>query len=64
MAADTSVYEPVMSACEAMIAAMALRMMATGRRAGGSIMKKGLTSRMASSEAFVVLRRIQAPCPR
>ena len=51
MASDTSVYEPVMRAWEAMTAAAAPRMTAKGRSASGSMRKKGLRSMTWASPA-------------
>ena len=61
MASDTSVYEPVMSACDAMIAASAT---AGARSASGSIWKNGFMSGMAASVPEAVCVSIHAPWPR
>ena len=61
---DTSVYDPVMSACEAMIAARVPSATALARSISGSIWKKGFISGMAASAAESVCVRIHAPYPR
>ena len=63
-ASDTIVNEPVMRACEAMIAAMVERITAKGRRPSGSISKKGLRSEILWSSILLELARSQAPWPR
>lgn len=64
MASDTSVYELVMSACDAMIAASAPSATAGARNASGSIWKNGFMSGMAASVPEAVCVSIHAPWPR
>ena len=53
-----------MSACEAMTAASALKMTATGRNAPGNIKKNGFRLSSDASAASPRLLSSHAPCPR
>ena len=63
-ASETMENDPVMSACEAMMAAKVESMTAKMRTCSGSIWKNGLRSGMAASSAEPLLARIHAPWPR